>query len=81
MSDVPTCGNRFRAKPELTAAIEDQGRRYVWLADRVGISTPLLSLALSGKRTVSHDVAARIASELAVSFATVFEEAIPTAAE
>lgn len=56
--------------------LESQGRRRDWLAARVGISKSLLSLVLAGERTLSADVAARIAGTLQVPFGVLFDPPI-----
>jgi len=40
--------SRLRAKPELKNRIDAQGRRYDWLAARLGISKSFLSKVIAG---------------------------------
>ena len=58
---------------KLGAVLDAQGRRRDWLAGRVGVSKSFVTHIIAGRRTVSRDVAERIAAELQVPFFMVFE--------
>lgn len=58
---------------KVRAVILAQGRRQDWVARRVGVSTALISLVLHGKRTVSADVAQKIADVLQVPLLSAFD--------
>lgn len=60
----------------IRAVLDTQGRRQDWLAEQVGISDALLSMAINGKRTLGADVAKRIATVLGVPFFVIFESPI-----
>lgn len=60
----------------IRAVLDAQGRRQDWLADQVGISDALLSMAINGKRTLGAGVAKRIATVLGVPFFVIFESPI-----
>jgi len=65
---------RYRAKA-LTETIDAQGRRRDWVATQAGIDAPLLSHLEKGRRTVTAEVAQRIASALQTPFFVLFESA------
>lgn len=57
----------------LSRVLKAQGRRSDWLATKVGVSKALISHLLTGRRTVSLDVAQRIADALDVPADLIFE--------
>jgi len=46
-------------------AINDKGLKTTFLADKIGVSQPLLSMYLSGKRNMPNDIEFKLAKELA----------------
>lgn len=66
-------GVRFRATPELRTAIERQGRRFDWLADKLGVSSAFVSRIVSGKRTISEADARVITALIDGDFGMLFE--------
>lgn len=58
---------------KLGETIETQGRLRSWVARRGGISEPMLSLAISGKRTINETAAIKIAEALQVPIFLIFE--------
>ncbi len=69
----------------LDRVLADQGRKQRWLARRVGVSESLVSMLISGERTISADMAERIAAALDVPLFLLFElsvssESLPTEA-
>jgi hypothetical protein len=63
---------RFTA-PRLAQIIDSQGRMKAWVAEQGGVSPSTLSLAMSGKRTLSQDSAQRIAKALGVPLFLAFD--------
>lgn len=57
----------------LRAVLQAQGRKKEWLANEAGISPSLVTMLLSGKRTVSEEVAERIARAVGVPLFLIFE--------
>ena len=58
---------------ELRSVLEAQGRRKDWLAAQAGIHPSLLSHAMAGRRSVTEDVAERMAAALQVPFFLLFD--------
>jgi plasmid maintenance system antidote protein VapI len=67
----PTTG-RYRA-PMLADVMRAQGRRNDWLASRAGISEALVTRLIKGERTVSGEVARRIAESLQLPVGLLFK--------
>jgi hypothetical protein len=68
-----TLARRYVALPTLRTKIRTQGRLQSWVADRVHLSNPQMSLVVSGKRTVSEVHAHVIAALLEVDVNDVFQ--------
>jgi len=45
---------------KLREEIRSKGYRMSWIADKIGVSQPLLSMYLSGERTIPEDKEKRI---------------------
>ncbi len=69
MALIPRYSVRATALRSLLAT---QGRRKDWLAKQAGIHPSLLSHVMAGRRTVSSDVAERIAGALQVPLSLAF---------
>lgn len=63
---------RYRAT-HLKSVLSEQGRKQAWLAAKVGVSPRLIGYILTGERTASAEVAARIALALGVPLFFVFD--------
>jgi transcriptional regulator with XRE-family HTH domain len=63
---------RYRAT-HLKAIMDEQGRKRSWLARKVGVSESFIRFILSGERTVSEEVAERIATALGVPLFFAFD--------
>lgn len=59
-----------RTVAEVVAA---QGRRQDWLAKRAGVSESLLSMVISGQRSIGQEGAERIAGALGVPLFLLFD--------
>lgn len=66
-------GIRFRATPELRRAIQRQGRRLDWVAEKLGVSRTLVSRVVSGERTISEADARVIVALIDGDFGMLFE--------
>lgn len=40
--------------------IKERGLKIIWIADKLGISQPLLSMYLSGDRTMSEEIESKL---------------------
>lgn len=69
---METANLKFYA-PGLKEVLRSQGRSARWVAQQVGISETLISHAIYGRKTVTHDTARRIAEVLGVRFGLLFE--------
>lgn len=58
---------------DLADVLAEQGRRQDWLAQQIGVSKPMMSYIISGRRTVSEPVARQISALLGVPFGMHFE--------
>jgi antitoxin component HigA of HigAB toxin-antitoxin module len=61
------------AKPQLRDAVEVQGRRYDWLADKAGVTKFHLSHVLAGRRRLNQDQADRVSQALGIPLFLLFE--------
>ena len=62
----------------LAQVIAHQGRRQDWLAKRTGLSESMLSMVLSGQRTINEESAQRIAAAVQVPIFLLFDVTIGT---
>lgn len=53
--------------------MDEQGRKRTWLARKVGVSESFVRFILSGERTVSPELAERIATALGVPLFFAFD--------
>jgi len=60
----------------LREALAAQERTVVWSARKAGVSHPLIFLALTGRRTLSENVAERIAAALGLPVDALFTEVV-----
>src|SRR3954447_16314221 len=65
--------DRYVATANLAAVLEAQGRKQSWLAERLGVSKPLLCLIVSGTRMVDRARGDQIATALGVPFCLLFK--------
>ena len=65
--------DRYVATANLAAVLEAQGRKQSWLAERLGVSKPLLCLIIGGVKTVDLPRGQQIADVLGVPFRLLFK--------
>lgn len=77
---MTTPRTRYQAR-ELAAVLASQGRKSVWVADRIGMSESLFCHVMAGRRTVTRDMAMQIADILDVPIWSLFAIRVPAIAE
>jgi antitoxin component HigA of HigAB toxin-antitoxin module len=56
----------------LGSVLDQQGRKVIWLAAQLGVSHPLVSMVISGKRTISAEHAELAAMALDTPVEDIF---------
>jgi transcriptional regulator with XRE-family HTH domain len=64
---------KVRARPQLREQVESQGRRYDWIADRLGVSKSFISKVVSGTRPISEADARVFAALINGDFRVLFD--------
>lgn len=57
----------------LGAVMAQQGRQNVWLAERLGVSRSFITMVINGRRTISGELASKIASTFDLPLFLLFE--------
>lgn len=72
---MSTIASRYTSRT-LAEVIAHQGRRQDWIAKRTGLSESMLSMVISGQRTINEESAQRIAAALQVPLFLLFDMSI-----
>jgi plasmid maintenance system antidote protein VapI len=67
--------NIIKTKTKLRAFLDERGIRYVWVADKLGISPPHLHHIMEGARPLTEELANRLADLFDVPASTFLPEA------
>lgn len=62
-----------RAKSRLREFLDSQGRRYSWVAERIGVTPSHLTRLMDGERPVTTEVAAKLAELFSVPASSFIE--------
>lgn len=62
-----------RPGPIVRRLVDEQGRKYAWVADQLGVSRQLLGRIVAGERDLTIGEAQRLARILGVPVTTFFE--------